>query len=85
MSITLAPEIEARLNEKAARQGAHLETLVNAMLADALAWEAQERAEAIAGIQRGLDDVAAGRERPLSEFLAEQRQKHGFAENWPDE
>jgi len=31
--------------------------------------QAVERAEAIAGIQRGLDDVAAGRVRPAREAL----------------
>ena len=34
-------------------------------------------------IRRGLEAVAQGRTRPMSEFLADQRAKHGFPESWP--
>jgi predicted transcriptional regulator len=37
----------------------------------ALDWEARERAEAIAGIQRGLDSAEAGRVKPAEEVFAE--------------
>lgn len=40
--------------------------------------EAQDRAEAIAGIQRGLDAFEQGRFRRFSEFEAEQRAKYNL-------
>jgi prevent-host-death family protein len=40
--------------------------------------EELDRAEAIAGIQRGLDDMAAGGGRPLKEFFTEFAEKHGL-------
>lgn len=42
--------------------------------------EELDRAEAIAGIQRGLEAVEAGRTRPVKEFLAELREEFGFPE-----
>jgi len=43
-----------------------------------------DRAEAIAGIQRGLEAMKAGRSRPVREFLAELRQEFGFPETRPE-
>lgn len=43
MTITLAPENEAWLCERAAREGQDMESLVNALLADILAEEANKR------------------------------------------
>jgi PHD/YefM family antitoxin component YafN of YafNO toxin-antitoxin module len=40
--------------------------------------DALDRAEAIAGIRRGLADVDAGRTIPLEQFRAEQIKKHGL-------
>ena len=40
--------------------------------------EELDRAEAIAGIQRGLDDVANGRTMPLDEAFAEIRRQNGL-------
>lgn len=40
--------------------------------------DAADRAEAIAGICRGLEQVDAGLARPLEEFDAEMRRKHGI-------
>ncbi|HLJ57617.1 MAG TPA: type II toxin-antitoxin system Phd/YefM family antitoxin [Chthonomonadaceae bacterium] len=37
-----------------------------------------ERLRSIEGLQMGLDDVAAGRTRPLVEFDAEMRAKYGI-------
>lgn len=42
-----------------------------------------DRMDAIQGIQRGLEDVAAGRVRPVEEFFAEFRAKHGIPDR-PD-
>jgi len=38
--------------------------------------DAIDRAEAIAGIRNGLEDVRAGRTRPLAEALESLRRKH---------
>jgi len=46
--------------------------------------EELDRAEARAGIQRGLEAMEAGRTRPVKEFLAELREEFGFPESRPD-
>ena len=78
ITIDLAPQVEAQLREKAAREGRNAEAVAQAVLAQALEWEAQERAEAAAGIQRGLDDFAAGRYSPASQVFADIRARHGI-------
>jgi predicted transcriptional regulator len=45
-------------------------------LASILEWETQDSAEAIAGIQQGLDEFEAGRFRSFDEYAAQQRQKY---------
>jgi len=40
--------------------------------------ELQDSTEAIAGIQHGLDDFAAGRSRSFEKFASEQRHKHNL-------
>ena len=42
------------------------------------------RAEAIAGVQRGLEAMKAGRTRPVKEFLAELKEEFGFPESRPN-
>jgi predicted transcriptional regulator len=83
MTIMLTPETEARLREKAEREGQDIHAVADALIAAALEWEAQERAEAIEGIRRGEQAAAEGRERPLADFLTDQRAKHGFPAEWP--
>ena len=73
MTISILPETEARLREKAAREGQDVDTVAEALLAAALDGEARERAEAIDGIRRGLADSDAGRVRPAAEVFAEMR------------
>ena len=74
MTVTLPPEVQSRI-----------QALVNsgrfASAADVVAHavSALEREQSeIAAIQEGLDDVAAGRVRPLSEVDAEIREQFGF-------
>lgn len=81
MSITLAPDTEARLREKAVREGQDIDTLADTLLNMALEWEIQDRAEAIEGIKRGLNDFEEGRFRPFKEFAAEQRAKFNLPPN----
>lgn len=47
--------------------------------------EELDRAEAVAGIRRGLEAMEAGRTRPVKEFLAELREEFGFPESRPDQ
>ena len=78
MSYFVSPEIERRIHEQMALgQYSSPEDL----LLDALAALA-ERRDDIAAIQAGIDDMEAGRMRPLEEVDAEIRAKHGFP---PDE
>ncbi len=73
MTITLTPETVARLQDKAQREGGDVNAVAEALIATALDWEAQESAEAIAGVRRGEQAAAEGRERPLAAFVADQR------------
>ena len=77
ITIDLQPEVLARLHEKAAREGQESEAVAARLLAEALEWEAQDRREAIEGIQRGLADFEAGRFQPLEEIIAAKRAKYG--------
>jgi predicted transcriptional regulator len=74
--VTLSPELEARLRDKAVRQGQDVSIVASELLANILEWEAQESEEAIKGIQQGLDDFEAGRFRSFDEFAEEQRRKY---------
>ena len=78
MSITLRPETEAKLREKAEREGIDLDTLAETIIAEALAWEAQDQAEAIEGIRRGIEASDVGRVRPFAEFAAEMRARYNL-------
>jgi predicted transcriptional regulator len=75
MTITISHELETRLRERATQEGQDVDTLAETLLSTALNWEAQERAEAIEGIQRGLAAGVAGRVRPAEEVFAERRAK----------
>ncbi|MDZ4873190.1 MAG: hypothetical protein CLLPBCKN_002586 [Chroococcidiopsis cubana SAG 39.79] len=66
--ISLSPEVEAQLREKAAQQGQDVSIVAAELITDILKWELQDSEEAIAGIQRGLDDFEAGRSRSFQEF-----------------
>jgi len=76
--ITLTPETEARLRERAARDGADIDAVADALVAAALEWEAREEAESEASLRRGLADSDAGRVRLFSEVAAEWRTKYNL-------
>ncbi|MCC5626076.1 hypothetical protein [Nostoc sp. CHAB 5715] len=76
--ITLSPELEALLRDKAARQGQDVSLVASELLTSVLEWEVQESEEAIKGIQQGLDDFEAGRFRSFHEFAQEQRRKYNL-------
>ena len=76
--ISLSPEIEAKLYAKAAQQGQDISLVAAELLVRILEWELQDSEEAIAGIQRGLDDFEVGRFRSFQEFAMEQRHKYNL-------
>lgn len=63
--LELEQELEDQLRARAARQGRRTEVVARELLADALRWEKEDSEQAVAGVKRGLSEVAAGRERPL--------------------
>ena len=75
MTITITPDVESRLREKAEREGQDMDVLINRLLTTAMEWEALDREEAIAGIRRGLEASAAGRVRTASEVFEDMRSK----------
>lgn len=76
--ITLSPELETLLLDRAARQGQEVNLVASELLAGVLEWQEQDSAEAIEGIQRGLDDFEVGRFRNFQEFAEEQRLKYNL-------
>jgi predicted transcriptional regulator len=76
--ITLSPEIEAQLRDRAAQQGRDISLVAAELLTNVLEWEAIDYQEAIEGIQKGLDDYEAGHFRSFNEFADEQRNKYNL-------
>lgn len=74
--LTLSPELEALLHDKAAQRGQDVSIVASELLARVLEWEGQDAEEAIKGIQQGLDDFDAGRFRSFQDFAEEQRHKY---------
>ena len=79
--VTLNPELEVLLRNKAARQGQDVCLVASELLARVLEWEEQDSEEAIKDIQQGLDDFEAGRFRFFPEFADEQRRKYSNRHN----
>ncbi|HEY9884334.1 MAG TPA: hypothetical protein V6C98_12065 [Thermosynechococcaceae cyanobacterium] len=77
--ISLSPEIEAQLREKAARQGQDINLVAAELLYNALAWELQDSEAAIKGIQQGLDAFEVGQARSFQAFAEEQRKKYNLS------
>ncbi len=71
--VSLSPELEARLHEKAAQQGQDVSLVASELLASVLEWEAQDLDNTIKGIQQGLDDFEIGKFRSFHEFATAQR------------
>ena len=85
MTITLAPNTEALLIAKAAREGEEVNRLADDLLASILQEEARDRAEMLEGIQKGLDASDAGRIRQLATFAAEMKGKYNLPSQMSDE
>lgn len=76
--VSLSPELEARLRQKAVQQGQDISLLAAELLTTVLEWEIQDSEDAIKGIQQGIDDFEAGRFRSFHEFAQEQRHKYNL-------
>jgi predicted transcriptional regulator len=76
--VTLNPELEALLHDRATRQGQDVSLVASELLARILAWEEQDSEGAIQGIQQGLDDFEAGQFRSFHEFVEEQQRKYNL-------
>ena len=83
MSITINPHTEAKLRERAVREGQDIDTLADTLLNMALEWEAQDRIEAVEGIRQGLQAFDEGRYRSFQEFAAEQRARFQLTSSDP--
>ncbi len=78
-TIPLKPERQAELEEFARRRGKTPADALDEALAAYLEWEQQDFEEAVRGIEKGYEDVKAGRIRPAGEFLSDMRRKHGIS------
>ena len=76
--VTLSPELEALLRDKAAQRGQNVSFVASELLTSVLEWEVKDSEGAIKGIQQGLDDFEAGRFRSFHEFAEEQRHKYNL-------
>ncbi len=77
--ISLSPEMEAQLREKAIQQGQDVSIVAAQLLSQILEWELKDSQDAIAGIQDGLDDFATGRSRSFEQFAEEQSHKYNLS------
>ena len=78
-TIPLKPERQAELEEFARRRGKTPADALDEALAAYLEWEQQDFEEAVRGIEKGYEDVKAGRTRSVDEFLSDMRRKHGIS------
>ncbi|MEH1905577.1 MAG: hypothetical protein V7L04_30420 [Nostoc sp.] len=76
--VSLSPELEARLREKAAQQRQDVSFVAAQLLETVLEWEVQDSEAAIKGIQQGLEDFEAGRFRSFDDFVDDQRRKYNL-------
>lgn len=85
LTIDLPPEVLDQLQERAAREGGDAASVAASLLLAALDQEPSSSMDPVAAIQEGLADVADGRMRPLSDFIADQRSRHSLPDlpdNW---
>jgi predicted transcriptional regulator len=78
LTLNLPPDIETLLVQRAERTGQELSSLAIALLSVGLSSEGDDFFDAVAGIQRGLNDFEAGQFSSLEDFVAEQNQKYGL-------
>lgn len=79
--VTLSPELEALLCDRAAQQGQDVNFVASELLASILEWEKQDLEEAAKAIQQGLDDFETGKFRSFEDFAEEKRHKYNLPAN----
>ena len=75
MTLSISPELEAKLRERAAQEGADPNDVAEVLLTAALESDMNEREETIEGIRRGLEAGRAGRVRPAEDVFTDMRAK----------
>jgi hypothetical protein len=89
MTITIAPELESQLLEKAQAEGLTVEAYVGRLIRDEEDWQERfeaplsesgpEFAEIRTAVQAGLEQAEGAEARPAVEVFAELRAKHGIS------
>ncbi|MBW4482196.1 MAG: hypothetical protein KME14_06610 [Tildeniella torsiva UHER 1998/13D] len=79
--VSLPPELEAKLQARAQRQGQDVAIVAAELLIDILTWEDTDTQAAIQAIQQGFNDFEAGHFRNFDDFAAEQRRKYDLPHN----
>ena len=80
MTITLKPQIEAKLLEKARREGQDPDALANDALMLFLEADAEEYRDTVEALR---ETINSGPGKPIEQYVAEQRVKHGYSDDWP--
>ena len=89
MTITIAPQLEARVRDKARAEGVTVETYIEQLIREDEEWTGEseeeplhesdpEFAEIRAAVAEGLEQAERGEGRPAGEIFAELRAKHGI-------
>lgn len=79
--VTLSPELEILLRERASDQGQDINLVASELLSSVLGWEGRDSVAAISSIQQGLDNFETGQFRSFQDFAQEQRQKYNLSGN----
>ncbi|MEB3292105.1 MAG: hypothetical protein VKJ24_02995 [Synechococcales bacterium] len=78
LTLSLPPDIETLLIQRAERSGQDISSLAIALLSIGLSSAGDDFFAAVDGIQRGLDDFEQGQFSSLEDFVTEQNQKYGL-------
>jgi predicted DNA-binding protein len=84
MGFDLPDDIERRLRETAKKSGKTVDMVAAELISEQFERMDQERTEVINAIKLADKAIAESREKPLVEFVAEQRSKYGFPREWPN-
>lgn len=88
MTITIPPQLEAHVRDKAQAEGVSVEVYIERLIREDEEWTEEsdgpldendpEFAEIRAAVREGLQQAASGEVRPAEEVFAELRAKHGI-------
>ncbi|MFN9175386.1 MAG: hypothetical protein ACK58N_13025, partial [Synechocystis sp.] len=79
ITLSLSPNLEAKLQDKATKQGKKIDQIATELLTRLLEQEAEDIQAAIIGIQQGLTDFELGDYRDFDNFAEEQCQKYNLS------